>query len=277
MLTTKSGTREKPQAEQHKASQWQNTPTAIEALQRMICSHISAKPSRSVASLARRSGVPYTTVRRLSQGNGTPDLTTIHQILLVVTSHSGYLAYIQKFYPDCYEILRKTFAEKTSTPNHQTPKVDPVANAVVRLCFKEGGIPEEELLIYMKDRYGDRGLRSVRELKKYGYVIVKDGRAMLEPNSFKHTSTEVTLQYIGAMTRAFHVSLVDTDAASVAFVSRRVNTKALGLLKKAGQQYFKQLTELQTTKSSGEIPYYMILMQNTYDKETEISALLERP
>ena len=213
----------------------------------------------------------------MSLGQGTPDLTTIHQILGVVMSHSDYLAYIQKFYPDCYKILRKTFAHKAASPNHhKTPKVDPVANAVVRLCFKEGGIPEEKLLTYMKDRYGDRGLRSVRELKKQGYILVKDGRAILDPNSFKHSSTEVTLRYIGAMTRAFHVSLLGTDAASVAFVSRRVNTKALGLLKKAGQQYFKQLIELQATKSSGEIPYYMILMQNTYDKKTEISALLER-
>lgn len=58
-----------------------------------------AKDNNSCATLARESGVPYSTVVRLFKGGNVPSFESVFPILLSVMSYSKTLSFVKKYYP----------------------------------------------------------------------------------------------------------------------------------------------------------------------------------
>ncbi len=58
-----------------------------------------AKDKNSCATLARESGVPYSTVVRLLKGGNVPSFESVFPILLTIQNYKNALAFVKKHYP----------------------------------------------------------------------------------------------------------------------------------------------------------------------------------
>jgi hypothetical protein len=72
-----------------------------------IDAYLSASKSRSLMGLATRSGVGYTTIRRMLQCEQSPSLSTALSILQVVATDEQIVAFAKKHWPDQATIIEK--------------------------------------------------------------------------------------------------------------------------------------------------------------------------
>lgn len=67
-------------------------------LMKLMDDYVS-KDRNSCATLARESGVPYSTVVRLLKGGNVPSFESVFPILLTIQNYKSALAFVKKHYP----------------------------------------------------------------------------------------------------------------------------------------------------------------------------------
>ena len=93
----------------------ENKLPLAEALKLEIDKYLSERPNRSIASLARKSGLAYSTVRRMAQGEAQPELSTVITILGATLGRDGFITFLKSYFPkeaQCSNLLfdyRKVF------------------------------------------------------------------------------------------------------------------------------------------------------------------------
>lgn len=245
---------------------WQQARSVGAAMQLVITAYINQKAVRSIASLARASGVPYTTVRRIRYGLGQADLATINPILRVVMSSDEYLAFMHRYYSQAYQVLAAIYAPPPPAGGNggRKPAYDAAANAIVQLCAARDGIEEAELKAFIKEHYGAQGTAHYAMVLKGGYLEIKGTRVYLQWSRFRERTLAILLKEIEILTHLFSRKNLGTDAALLGLISENVSHQGLGLLKAAGQTYLHQVREAQEKYQGRDMVYCLGMMQNIF-------------
>ena len=243
-------------------------PSLSEALRSAIDQYIGEHRSRSIASLARKSGLGYSTVRRLSQGEATPELSTVIAVLGAIKSRDEFISFLNNYFPQQGHFLDKHFGEDARLSDSDLDYYlrDDVANFIIHLCGTTAG----SHIDIVEKQTGQLGLRKLSDLIEAGF-IQKDieGNLTFCKSNFAFTNFETFKKNNEIHSRIFDVKHLGTTAALIAHQTESISMEGLKLIKEAGLEYISKVSQIKR-KYSGSIPFFTTLMFNVYD-DTNIS------
>lgn len=235
--------------------------SVTEDLQRVVVEYLSCSSVRSVAFLARKSALPYSTVRRAAQGDGVPTLITVLSLLAVIQDSEGALSFIRQHFPESYDLLKVTFdgGHRAAADIKLAQYVsESLSNQILHLTSCGDGTTEDDI----KRLFGSVGIRKVQAMIDDGYVIRQSGKLKFYRDQLIILPTMATLKHIEILTEIFDTQLLGTPAALMAGLSESVSAPGLAKIKAAGEEYVKKVARLYET-DRGDIPHYMAVYQTT--------------
>lgn len=238
-------------------------PPLAEALKLEIDKYLSERPNRSIASLARKSGLAYSTVRRMAQGEAQPELSTVITILGAVLGRDGFISFLKNYFPKEGAVFENHFSstERFSDEELDFFLRDEISNFIIHLCCTRNGTTVE----IIQKLLGDRGMGKLDNLVEAGYIDRRaDGKLWFYKDSFAYTNFETFLISNSIHTRLFDIKNIGTDAALLAHQTETVDAEGLKEIKQAGLDYLHKVMEIKKNRP-GQIPFYVTLMQNVYE------------
>lgn len=241
----------------------ENKLPLAEALKLEIDKYLSERPNRSIASLARKSGLAYSTVRRMAQGEAQPELSTVITILGATLGRDGFITFLKSYFPKEGAVFESHFSttEKFSDEELDFFLRDEISNFIIHLSCTRHGTNVETINRLL----GERGMNKLDNLVEAGYIDRRaDGKLWFYKESFAYTNFETFLISNAIHTRLFDIKNIGTDAALLAHQTETVDMEGLKQIKQAGLEYLHKIMEIKKSRP-GSIPFYVTLMQNTYD------------
>lgn len=234
-----------------------------EALKREIDAYISARPNRSIASLARKCGLGYSTVRRLAQGEATPELSTVVTIIGAIKSKDEFVSFLKEFFPKEGSVFEQHFLGGTQFSDESLDYFlkDEVSNYIIHLAATRSSTTVADISRIL----GERGLTKLDDLIDAGFIEKdKEGVLKFYKDSFAFTNFETFLQNIKLHAGYFNIKNLGKDAALLAHQTESISPEGLRMLKEAGLAYLNKVLEIKRS-NPGNIPFFISLMQNVYD------------
>lgn len=253
-------------------------------LQMAIEEYISLSSVRSVAFLARKSGLPYSTVRRAAQGEGTPTFATVVSILEVIMTCKDLLQFVSKHFPGAYETLSTMFSNSFS--KGETAPIseaqlkqylfNPISNHILHLCLCGSGTTEQKIQLM----FGELGMRKLRAMMKDGYIVSNGETLTFYRENLSKRPFIVFLRDIEVLTEIFDAENLNSDAALLATIIESVSLTGLAKIKAAGLEYLQAMRHLSEAHSdAGTIPFFAAVLQTMVDSSAyrEECAASEQP
>lgn len=238
-------------------------------LRDVIQDYLSRNRLRSLASLARQSSIPDSTIRRIMQEESVPDLATVIALLGAIYSHDEKRAFLSKHFPKPYELFVNAFYS-TDEDFHELAYYlsSEVSQSILQLCANRQDTDREGI----EQLYGEHGLQKLDELIEAGHVVV-DARGTLRlKRKGLEKDVALCLSNIGLWSRMFDQELLGSDGALLVSVTACTTLEGLRQGKAAGQEYLKKVAKI-IREHPGRIPVCVGVMQNVFDNEEFQAAL----
>ena len=209
---------------------------------------------RSPAELARRAGLPYSTARRILQGECTPTYTSLGAILSLVAPDTEVVPLLFKQFPDKVDFLKKHFHGESATVDQplKTFLADQLATVIYGFITASKNLTVENI----RTKFGEQGLEKMHLLDKAGLISVSGESHLIssteafnvfDPNSFK--------QLVSAHADCIRVQNISNERGYVTFrndsVSRDGYAEIISILERASAE-IKSVMEC----STGSIPVH---------------------
>lgn len=243
----------------------QERPPLTDALKQQIDHYLGQRPSRSIASLARKSGLAYSTVRRIAQGEAQPEFSTVVTLLGSILSREAFVNFLKAYFPKEGRVFETHYqsTEKFSDEELDYFLRDEISNYIIHLCCTRHGSDTETV----KRILGERGLRRLDDLVDAGFVERHaDGKLWFYKESFAYTNFETFLKSNSIHTRIFDTKNIGTDATLLAHQTETIDQTGLRKIKEAGIEYLNKIREIKNAHP-GAIPFFVTVMQNIYDDQ----------
>jgi hypothetical protein len=243
----------------------QDKKALSDALKQEIDAYISARSTRSIASLARKCGLGYSTIRRLAQGEATPELSTVVTVIGAIKSKDDFLMFLKEHFPKEGSVFEQHFVTTSQFSDESLDYFlrDEISSYIIHLTATHSGSTVENISRIL----GERGLAKLDDLVDAGFIERnKEGKLHFYKESFAITNFETFLKNIQLHVGYFNLKNLGSDAALLAHQTQSVDAEGLRLLKEAGIQYCAKIAEIKR-KRPGDIPFYISLMQNVYDNK----------
>lgn len=215
----------------------------------------------TLAGLARQSGVPYPTLRRLVHQQTRPELETVIALLGVICVRQQAKALLNKYYPGEFDMFASLVVARPAAAEDLCGYLDDeIAVAVLQLTAQAHGCTRKSIA----RAYGEAGLSKLREFTAAGYVR--------EDSQGQHvflglgTVTDVgrCLRGIRVLTQTFNEANLGTDATLVSSSTAVITRKGLRIIKQYGQEYRRSMQKIMA-EHDGEIPVYVALLHAVSD------------
>jgi len=241
----------------------QSKKALSDALKREIDAYLSARPNRSIASLARKSGLGYSTIRRLAQGEATPELSTVVTVIGAIQSRDGFVSFLKEHFPKEGSVFEQHFVTTSQFSEEGLDYFlrDEISSYIIHLAATHAGTSVADISRIL----GERGLAKLDDLIDSGFVEKnREGQIRFYKESFAFTNFETFLQNIKLHAGYFNLKNLGSDAALIALQTESVDAEGLKELKQAGVDYCNKIAEIKRRRP-GKIPFFISLMQNIYD------------
>jgi hypothetical protein len=163
----------------------------VRDLKELIEAYLEQKSSRTMLSLAVRSGVNYSCIRRILQGEVKKvSLHNTFSILRVVTDWAGMLTYLKKHFPETAEILALQYPITDLRLARETPgaKIDDFESfVIISLAKNPHGVTESRIFKTL----GTRAQAQINQLVQSKLIVERDGRYHAD----QECSVEVDLKF----------------------------------------------------------------------------------
>lgn len=248
----------------------------INDLKGIIDRYIDGHRSRSLSTLARKSGVAYTTLRRFAQREGQPTAEPVLRIVGAVLETEEKLDFIRKYFPDLADAL-VPIQERNAASMRATDDVlrafykrDP-HNFIINLCYNDRGSDRtsvERLL-------GERGLVALDELLAHDILTEKsvDGTVRFYFAPVVICDADTALEQIRFSTQHFDRGLIGSKAARVVHDTSSLTAEAVEKVHAIITKAAMDIVELKNDPANiGDIPIFVDLMMNAYDRSKYLEA-----
>ncbi len=136
-------------------------------LSKLVDAWVKDHGRRNLKMLSRLSGVPYTSLRRIVQGEVEPNLDQALSILSFVASGNERMAYLEQFFPDSAKMFKSMLGNINSDEKVQSRDAvieryfeDPEYCEIIELADSHQGLAKDRL----RNVFGLRGLNKVTQL-----------------------------------------------------------------------------------------------------------------
>lgn len=221
-------------------------------------------------TLSDRSGVPYNTIRRISNGQvEKPTLETVLAVLRVVENRQGVVESVRQFYPDLGDLFSSTTqASETQMLTDNTidsMMSDQINYRIFSLAGTRVGVARDKI----QKMFGEDGLQKLDSMIEMG-ILVEDDSKRVHTVSREYFSVNIRsiLQKIRHGVDIYDTSLIGTDGCFLSTHSESVNIQGLKALKKAAMDFYFSVAKIKNDERySGSIPFYANVMLGLFDAE----------
>ena len=238
-------------------------------LVKAISQWVDGDRGRSLSSLARRSQVAYSTVRRIAQNESTPHPYSALAISEIVMSVPERLEFLQKHFPTIGNLMQECYNNGIRPePNEEVVYkflIREPHNRIFNVAATKAGTTRETV----QRLAGQIGIEALEEMLEAGALIEHDnGTIKYTHDNWVLGSVQSTLNQVKLSVDHFDKSLVGTEAASLMHSTGSISPEAIPEVKKLILKFIKDLHALKNdTNSEGSIPFFCNLMYSLYDKE----------
>jgi len=237
----------------------------MNSITELIEGWMSESPRRNLSMLAKKSGVSYTTLRRLIADEQKPSISTELDILNVVTDTKSRADYLQNTHPD-FAKLEVNLAANACLDEEKSDLSDwvenPMACNIAIFCSSQLGSTKDEI----EKEFGNSGIRVLNLLLDSGAVYESEGRLKYADYFIK--SPSIVLKGIQNS-----IKLIEDQESLEAWnwLHTGVSQDGLKEMKEATKSYLETLTKIRC-EFSGNIRVTQGLflgLAKSEDKEIE--------
>lgn len=233
----------------------------VQYLQWKIAEYVDGRRYQSLMTLSDRSGVPYNTIRRISNGQvEKPNFETVLAILKVVESRQKALTTVRNYYPELADFLSESEPSTPENPSRAQQKVfdslidDGISYRIYCLASTRCGTSTEQI----ERLLGEEGLGKLQILMDGGLLYL-DNLGMIRSIGAGPGSAfaKSMLQRIKYGLEFFDPSLLGTDGGHLAIECDSVNLQGIRAIKKACKDFSVTIARITNDeRMTGSIPFY---------------------
>ena len=223
----------------------------------------------SLHTLAQKSGIGYSTIRRLAQGEaGKPNADTVINLIDAALTPEERIVFLKKHFPKISNILEDIYHSPHQNHQNETENIF-LKKSLHSFIFNMAATTHGTTVSAIKRLKGEHGLRALEELLAHE-VLYRDqkDRIRYRSDGWNTGNADIILDQIRFGTEFFDKSLLGTDAARMAHVTGSVNMRGLRKIHALCTQFFCDLVKIQKAEENqGKIPFFTDLMMNIYDSQ----------
>ena len=243
----------------------------LEELQTAISDYLETHRHLSMQSVSSRAQVSYSTVRRILQ-NEAKDVRdeTILSLIQVVMSRPRRISFLNKHYPALGSLISNSEGKDPEESELDQEKLrlyrykDP-HNYILKMALTANGTHRRAVQRIL----GERGCIALDEMIEDKFLIEEtDGSVYHSSKSSLLMNADDILYQIKKDSDYFDKSLVGSPYSRLAHMSASISREAYLDLMKMVNEFVRQSENLkESDQNQGQIPVFIDLMINTYDKE----------
>lgn len=235
--------------------------TLIEDLGRAIDGYLKQSLLRSIATLARETHIPYSTLRRVMHGEAVPDLATVISVLNVVCNQHQTKQFLAQHFPGTFNACDSAFLQAESAPEDLIHQLDSEFSLEILQTIAQ---TEECSKEHIAKSFGEYGVSKIDDYIRAGYVK-EDASGYLQFLGLATTSNpSVCLKNIRVVSKTFNRNNLGTDAAVMATIYESTDFDGLKKIKQFGIDYHQKVHTI-VTNNPGDVPVFVAWMHNVND------------
>lgn len=238
----------------------------------VIEKYLEGHRSRSLATLSRSSGVSYTTLRRLYQREGHPTAEPVLKIVDATLTNDQKLEFLNRYYPEIAGAISKVQREAYSPSASRQEPLKPFYmrdphNFILNLAQNNKGTTPADV----RRLCGERGIEALQELIDHEILerdFVNREEVYRLPPLASHDA-DMALVQMKLSADHFDRSLIGTKAARLFHTTASVNVPTVERIHDILSSAIREIFALKDDpRNSGDVPLFVDLMMNVYDKTT---------
>ena len=243
----------------------------LEELQAAITEYLDVHKHLSMQSISNRAQVSYSTVRRIMQDEAKDVRDeTILALIQVIMSRPRRINFLNKHYPALGSLISASSAKDQDDSELDQEKLrlfrykDP-HNYVLKMALTANGTSRRAVQRIL----GERGCMALDEMVEDKFLIEEpDGSVYHSSKSSLMMNADDILYQIKKDSDYFDKGLVGSPYSRLAHMSASISRDAYLELMKLVNDFVRHSERLkEDDNNQGQIPVFIDLMINTYDKE----------
>lgn len=218
----------------------------IDEVRERVRKYLEENPKRSVTSLARKSGLSYSTIRRLinNETNQSGIDTTIIPILSVFMSRKEIHELIGKYEPRFAQVWKPLLDDdyKFIDPSRRVLNWKQYDQYIIGLAQQNEGVEKERIA---KDLGQIAGINRAEELCAIGLLREVNGKYFTFTENYSDSSIASILEKISLLAKSFNQENIGRGAHYWIF-SEMLSDAAFEKMRQAGREYIARLNEIRS-------------------------------
>lgn len=225
--------------------------------------------SRSLSSLARRTNVAYSTIRRIAQNESVPHPYTALAIAEVVLSVPQRVEFLKEHFPTIGNLMNDVYDNRLQAdPNEEAFRrllhLEP-HNRIFNIAATKAGTTRPDILRL----FGQAGEDAVQELLNEGILVEHtNGTIKYTQDTWIYGSVDEVLNQLRMSTHHFDKRLIGSDGASLMHATGAIRPEMVPKVKALVLQFIKDLNELKDQENAeGGVHFFCDMMYSLYDRQ----------
>ena len=239
----------------------------VEDIEEVIERYLLKNRYHTLHTLARKSGIGYTTIRRLAQKEaGRPNADTVINLIDAALPPPERVTFLKKHFPKISNMLEDVYNNQ-SFPSTIDSISDFLRKSLHSFIFNLAATANGTTIDDIKRLKGEHGLKALDELI-LNEILIRDrkNRIFYKTKGWNTANADIILDQIKFSAEYFDKALLGTDAARMAHITASVNSEALKKVHDLCTKFFYDLTAIQKDPDNqGNIPMFVDMMMNVLD------------
>ncbi|HAZ13892.1 MAG: hypothetical protein A2X86_12945 [Bdellovibrionales bacterium GWA2_49_15] len=216
------------------------TTRKCEQIKSCIDFYLSKRANLNLQSVADKSGVPYSTLRRIIQINGNPQPEAAIKVFMALGQDKQLHGYMKEFHPEIASLMGGGLSHNQEYEFIGSEDAQYFVNEdyylILNLSFTNAGTSEEEIAYEL----GQRGVEKLGELATKG-LIVRDAKGRYIGTSKKYKLTFAdTKERVRMALNYYRLSEAGSVNNWMSFQTESLNWDGIKALKLLNQKHFNE-------------------------------------
>lgn len=245
----------------------------IQSLQNMISLYMSKNSQLTINSLAQRSNVPVTSLRRLMNGQQKNEIAP-HSVLNLVSyilREKNLALLLERVEPSIAEFLKKHFGNFIFSSQKNTYNVDlniELRDQTKYLIYKLAANHNGTDLMTIVENFGSHGKRKADELKTAGLLIEEGDRLHAKEKNFS-LDLSIAASHLPGLVSYYKPDSIPQGRNTMFSMSESLTHEAIQEIKKLQRECVMKMNAIMNAPESlGDIPYFTLNLAETMLSET---------
>jgi transcriptional regulator with XRE-family HTH domain len=246
--------------------------TLAEQLKILLDKHFNQNPHISVNSLAKKSGVSASTLRRIINGSlkGDPSAGTVLNIISAITKERKLSGILKNIDGPIGKILNNSFGhfQQESLPHTFDTEINQELSIwpkyfIYKMASNKNGIPKK----LIKETFGNIGVKHLNELNQLGLIYEKEEVIHCKEKDFC-LDIKVSLKHLPHLLEFYKPDEVDKGQNLFYSLSESLSPEGIKKIKEVQKDAIKKIYNIMNSPYyEGEIPFFSISLMDTLNLE----------